>query len=187
MSADSQRQQALAELEGRLGETQEQAAWYTHKHQAAVKRVDQLKVGSPCSYLSPPLLWPTPLPSSIPSLSPPFCTLPLSRNTHKHQAAVKLVDQLKVIHHNPSLLSPSSPPPPPSSPPPSSSLSSPVPSLLSSYSVQPESLLAGHLCLLPAVDERSTLVECSQTRFAHPLLLSPTFCTVPLSWYNHKL
>lgn len=45
MSADSQRQQALAELEGRLGETQEQAAWYTHKHQAAVKRVDQLKEG----------------------------------------------------------------------------------------------------------------------------------------------
>ena len=44
MSADSQRQQALAELEGRLAETQEQAAWYTHKHQAAVKRVDQLKV-----------------------------------------------------------------------------------------------------------------------------------------------
>ncbi|KAL3134677.1 Outer dynein arm protein 1, variant 3 [Trebouxia sp. C0010 RCD-2024] len=45
MSADSQRQQALAELQGRLGETQEQAAWYTHKHQAAVKRVDQLKEG----------------------------------------------------------------------------------------------------------------------------------------------
>lgn len=182
MSADSQRQQALAELQGRLGETQEQAAWYTHKHQAAVKRVDQLKVGPPCPrppsrlfcppssaplqfppllgpLLSSPLFtvpsagtptsirllssgwstapggspWPRPpqppssapallfpvlspppppslhppLPSPLPSLlsppsasppsfPPPLCTLPLSRNTHNHQAAVKRVDQLKV-------------------------------------------------------------------------------------------
>ena len=44
-SAESQRQQALAELQSRLSETEEQAAWYTHKHEAAVKRVDQLKVG----------------------------------------------------------------------------------------------------------------------------------------------
>lgn len=47
-SAESQRQQALAELQGRLAETEEQAAWYTHKHEAAVKRVDQLKVGPLC-------------------------------------------------------------------------------------------------------------------------------------------
>ena len=51
-SAESERQQALAELQGRLAETQEQAAWYTHKHEAAVKRVDQLKVCTPA--LAPP-------------------------------------------------------------------------------------------------------------------------------------
>ena len=44
VTADSQRQRELAQLEERREETQEQAAWYQHKHEAAVKRVDQLKV-----------------------------------------------------------------------------------------------------------------------------------------------
>lgn len=44
VTADSLRQRELAQLEERRGETQEQAAWYQHKHEAAVKRVDQLKV-----------------------------------------------------------------------------------------------------------------------------------------------
>ena len=46
VTADSQRQRELAQLEERRGETQEQAAWYQHKHEAAVKRVDQLKVNA---------------------------------------------------------------------------------------------------------------------------------------------
>lgn len=44
-TAESQRHEALSELEGRLAETQEQAAWYQHKHEASTKRVDQLKEG----------------------------------------------------------------------------------------------------------------------------------------------
>jgi hypothetical protein len=44
VTADSERHRELSQLEERLSETQEQAAWYQHKHQAAVKRVDQLKV-----------------------------------------------------------------------------------------------------------------------------------------------
>ena len=43
-TADLQRHQSLAQLEDRLAETQEQAAWYQHKHEASTKRVDQLKV-----------------------------------------------------------------------------------------------------------------------------------------------
>ena len=35
----------MDQLEERLAETQEQSAWYQHKHEAAVKRVDQLKQG----------------------------------------------------------------------------------------------------------------------------------------------
>lgn len=35
----------MGEMQSRLGETEEQAAWYTHKHGAAVKHVDQLKLG----------------------------------------------------------------------------------------------------------------------------------------------
>ncbi len=46
VTADSERHRELSQLEERLSETQEQAAWYQHKHQAAVKRVDQLKVHS---------------------------------------------------------------------------------------------------------------------------------------------
>ena len=66
-STESQRQQALAELQGRLIETQEQAAWYSHKHQAAVKRVDQLKV---CPLPPPPPPAPPPPPSPA-VLTPP--------------------------------------------------------------------------------------------------------------------
>ena len=44
VTADSERHRELSQLEEQLSETQEQAAWYQHKHQAAVKRVDQLKV-----------------------------------------------------------------------------------------------------------------------------------------------
>ena len=51
MTADSERHRELSQLEERLSETQEQAAWYQHKHQAAVKRVDQLKVHSMTTHL----------------------------------------------------------------------------------------------------------------------------------------
>ena len=49
-TAESQRHQSLAQLEDRLAETREQAAWYQHKHEASTKRVDQLKV---CTVLVP--------------------------------------------------------------------------------------------------------------------------------------
>ncbi|DBA80395.1 TPA: Outer dynein arm protein 1 [Trebouxia sp. C0005] len=45
VTAESERHRELSQLEERLSEIQEQAAWYQHKHQAAVKRVDQLKEG----------------------------------------------------------------------------------------------------------------------------------------------
>lgn len=64
VTADSERHRELSQLEERLSETQEQAAWYQHKHQAAVKRVDQLKVHTHSQH-----------------------------QHHKHQAAVKHVAQ----------------------------------------------------------------------------------------------
>lgn len=44
MTAEDVRHKSQQELESRLVEAQEQSAWYQHKHGAAVKRVDQLKV-----------------------------------------------------------------------------------------------------------------------------------------------
>ncbi len=52
VTADSQRHKVLGQLEERLTDTQEQAAWYQHKHEASVKRVDQLKVLAPFIYLT---------------------------------------------------------------------------------------------------------------------------------------
>lgn len=44
VTAEDVRHKNLSQLEQRLTETREQADWYRHKHDAAVKRVDQLKV-----------------------------------------------------------------------------------------------------------------------------------------------
>lgn len=44
VTAEDARHKSLSLLEQRLTETREQADWYRHKHDAAVKRVDQLKV-----------------------------------------------------------------------------------------------------------------------------------------------
>ena len=46
VTAEDVRHKNLSQLEQRLTETREQADWYQHKHDAAVKRVDQLKVGT---------------------------------------------------------------------------------------------------------------------------------------------
>ena len=44
VTAEDVRHRNLSQLEQRLTETREQSDWYQHKHTAAVKRVDQLKV-----------------------------------------------------------------------------------------------------------------------------------------------
>lgn len=44
VTAEDVRHRNLSQLEQRLTETREEADWYRHKHDAAVKRVDQLKV-----------------------------------------------------------------------------------------------------------------------------------------------
>ena len=45
VTAEDVRHKNMSQLDQRLTETREQADWYQHKHDAAVKRVDQLKVG----------------------------------------------------------------------------------------------------------------------------------------------
>ena len=50
MTAEDARHKSQQQLDSRLTEAQEQSAWYQHKHGAAVKRVDQLKVSLPCCH-----------------------------------------------------------------------------------------------------------------------------------------
>ena len=83
VTADSERHRELSELEERLSETQEQAAWYQHKHQAAVKRVDQLKVHSHTK-------------NTNTCTGTYMDTLTHNVSSTKHQAAVKHVDHVKV-------------------------------------------------------------------------------------------
>ena len=44
VTAEDVRHKNMSQLDQRLTETREQADWYQHKHDAALKRVDQLKV-----------------------------------------------------------------------------------------------------------------------------------------------
>ena len=108
VTADSERHRELSELEERLSETQEQAAWYQHKHQAAVKRVDQLKVHSHTkaqTHAQTRTRTHSHTTSAAQSTKLLSSMLTMSRYTHtqlqhhRHQAAVKHVDHIKV--HSP--------------------------------------------------------------------------------------
>ena len=80
VTAEDVRHKNMSQLDQRLTETREQADWYQHKHDAAVKRVDQLKVG---------------LTSEQSTANPSKANLNADCSQHKHDAAVKRMNQLK--------------------------------------------------------------------------------------------
>lgn len=109
VTADSERHRELSQLEERLSETQEQAAWYQHKHQAAVKRVDQLKVHThsqhqhhkhqaAVKHVAQGTHTLTDTHKDTDTYTYTY-TLTHSFSSTKHQAAVKRVNQLKVHSH----------------------------------------------------------------------------------------